>query len=280
MWITDFEYASRHLSEFDCMVVAFDGGAGFITKSAPARQFNTVMNNATYRSTITSTKYNENYTFTIQIGKKNCSGDYIFTVDEIRRLIRWLDRRDFKKFKLVEESGLYHDVFFMGTFNSTPVMDGDDIVGLNCVFTADAPFGYGEEERFEIIVSKENIDNKNDYLITDSSDDYGYHDMDMQITITSSSGGDLIIACERDGVTTETIVKSCAAGEVINFDSKHKIITATRTDGQEHPRLYNDFNWEFPRVVRTEDFNSNKFTFSLPVNVVAKFNPIRKVMVL
>lgn len=272
MWITDFEYAGKRLSEFDCVVVAFNASSGFETKSAPTRQFNKVRNNGSFVSTLTSSEYKDDYKFTIQIGRSPCDSERkIFTVEEARRLIRWLDRKQHYKFKLVESTGEYHDALYYGTFNTSIIMDGDDIVGLSSAFESNAPYGFGEEEK--TITSLDSSVEGDSFTLLDSSDDYGHHYFKCNITIMEDCDFEMHNSLDPDNVM---IIKNCYAGEVIRIDGEHKTIFST----YDHPKLYNDFNYSYPRLIRTENTNENRFTANATCKIRIFFSPARKVMVL
>ena len=74
-----------------------------------------------------------------------------------------------------------------------------------------------------------------------------------------------------------TQVKNCSSGEILTFDCIHKIITSS---GHPTQRLYNDFNYVFPRLMNTFDNSLNVFYVSRKCEITINYNPIRKVGVI
>lgn len=70
-----------------------------------------------------------------------------------------------------------------------------------------------------------------------------------------------------------TMVKNCVKGEKIVFDSENLIITSN----VEHERLYNDFNYVYPRLFTDYRNSTNTIETSISCAILVEYRPIRKV---
>ena len=75
-------------------------------------------------------------------------------------------------------------------------------------------------------------------------------------------------------VNNVMIVKNCRANEIITLHGKTKMIESSLAG---HTKLYNDFNYNFIRIINTFDNNVNTFTSTLPCEITISYSPIRKV---
>lgn len=103
----------------------------------------------------------------------------------------------------------------------------------------------------------------------DISDELGYQP--IKTTIKLSDGGDLSITNTFTGEIT--MVKNCVKGEKIVFDSENLIITSN----VEHKRLYNDFNYIYPRLFTDYRNSTNTIETSISCAILVEYRPIRKV---
>lgn len=279
MLLKDFEYAGHRLSEFGCIVCYLTSNSS-ISEIAIGCDvtFNTVKNNHSSISQIVSTQYDTVYTTPFQIMKYKCndkkeSGDLnscALTDIEVRRLIKWLNRRSYEKFMAVYEDGSYSDVRYYGSFNVKEIRLGNQVIGLSLVFTANAPYGFGEEIEFDYELS--GVDDE--IYIESDSDEIGY--IYPKVLIEVKESGDLRLHNQLDNRTT--VIKNCVVGEIITLDGELKLIESS----MDHQGLFNDFNYEYPRISNEcndeyEDENVvNIYTVSLPCNINIKYSPIRK----
>ena len=68
-------------------------------------------------------------------------------------------------------------------------------------------------------------------------------------------------------------IKNCLNGETITVDCISKII---ETDKSAHD-IFNDFNYNYFRLLRNDDTDNNKLTVSLPCKIEFVVNEPRKV---
>lgn len=278
MSYTDFEYNGLLLSDFGCMVCSFESNGLETTSIGSNLTLNTIpdKNNG---FTLLSSSYEEPYSESFQICKKNCHGDDMyFDNAELAKIMRWLNKRTYCKFKAISDSNGTSNIYYMGTFNVQKLTLSGSVVGLELTFTADAPFGYYETTEHTMNFS----DSNNEYFLYDLSDEVGYIYPSI-LEIECLADGDLRINNSQEDKVVE--IKNCKNGEIITLDGKNKIIQTNI----EHKGLYNDFNYNFVKVVRKEiiedgyeDENSNLniYTVSLPCIITLAYSPICKLGVL
>lgn len=273
MYCIDFEYDNQRLSDYGCRVCCISKEPGFNTISMGSNiTFNTINRSLQNKFTIMSTQYAEAYTATFEIGKFNCENpnDYIFTQEEISRLMRWLNKRKYAKFKIIYEHDEYGNVYYMGAFNAQMIVLGGDIIGLELTLQTNAPFGY-----YEPVECKMSLGGGATYSLYDISDESGFiYPSDVKITCRGS--GNLVITNSRDG-ERKTVINNCSSGEVITLDGENKIITSNR----DHKKLYNDFNYNFIRISNLYekgiDDAQNTFSSTLPCDITFSYSPICKI---
>lgn len=287
MSFTDFEYNGQRASDFGCMVCEFDG-VGLETVSIGSNLvLNAVNKSMVNRFDIMSTKYDEPFTKTFKICKHTCNnynlGTQEFEEELIARIVRWLNKKHYRKFKMLYSDGKCSDIYYKGTF---PVIQaitlGERVVGLELTFKANASFGYYEPLEFYM----EFPDTETEFCIYDTSDEEGFI-YPSKVEITVLEDGDLEIYNSQE--TKYTIIKNCIAGETITLDGANRIIQSDVA----HLTLYNDFNYTFIRIINKcgenedyyavdneEDEMENIFTVSLPCNIYLKYSPICKMGVI
>lgn len=266
MLVTDFEYDGLLLSDFGCIMCSFDSTGLQTVTNGSNITFNTspVLKGTKY--VLTDTKYDECLTVPpFQICKNFClcetQEDTYFTIEEQANLMRWLNRKEFLKFKLIKEG--YENLYFEGSFNVSKMMFGDNCIGMELSLTTNAPFGFYETVKKTFKANKVN----HIEIFKDISDEIGYIYPDVEIT------------CEADGDLTiynaienrSTVIKNCAKGEVIAM--KYPIISSSVPTH----KIQNDFNYNFFRVANTYREKGNRITFLLPCTMKMSYNPIRKV---
>ncbi len=272
----DFEYDGQHLSDYGCMVCTIGRKSGVETANATSQlTLNTVHMTGFHKHKIISTQYDSTYTITFQIAKSKCKNKTgnTFNQWELSALMRWLNRKEYHKLKVICENGENANIYYMGTFNIQMLCFGGNVIGLELTFQADAPFGYYEPSEYYM----ELADTKSKYILRDNSDEAGYL-YPKTVEIECLKAGDMTISNSKD--MKQTVIKNCAAGEIITLDGENKLIYSS----MEHSKLCNDFNYHFIRIINEQnkfcDNNENIFTSSLPCNIRLIYSPICKVGVI
>jgi hypothetical protein len=148
VYCKDFEYDGQRLSDYECIVChILEGGDASAINIGSQITFNTLPIASGNKFKLMSTQYAETYTATFEICKYSCldSDNNFFTQEEVSCLMRWLNKKRFKKFKMVYEDGELADVYYNASFNVNPITYYGDIIGLQLTLQTDAPFGYYEE---------------------------------------------------------------------------------------------------------------------------------------
>jgi len=277
MYVTDFEYANRRLSEFGCIVCHINSDASMQEKDIGCDiTFTTVKNNHTSINSATSTSYDNVYTTTFEIMKNPCktSDDEMFlSPEEVRALVKWLNRREYHKFKLYNPDYEMPEIYYYGSFNVKQIWLGNKILGLSLTFTANAPYGLGEQIRFESYV----LESNGTFSVFGDSDEIGTIYPNIKIECYADTGkGEEGFRITNKTTGNYTYIDNCKNGEIIYMDGNHKIIV---TDREEHKEtLYNDFNYEFLDIeVDASDWCENEYEVSHPCKITISYSPIRKV---
>lgn len=264
----DFEFANRRLSELGLVVGHITTSSGTLTVNIGSElTFTTVKNNQSSVHSITSSSYDNVYKASFEIFKRNCYKINPYLSDcEIRELNKWLNRKNFNKFKPVM-CDFESEIIYYGSFNTELVTIAGKAVGLILNFITNAPYAFTEP--FE---SQGMLLNKNDELsICGDSDEYGV--IYPKVTIHCFADGELKIKNSLTG--TETIISNCINGETITLDGTYKI---SLTDNQEHEEtLYNNFNYCYLDILVDEDCSPNVYTSTLPCELTISYSSVRKV---
>ena len=270
MYSTSFFYAGIELVDFGFIICSFDGSSGSTTVSAGSKiTFNTVPVDKGRKYSLTGTQYDECIQSTFSIAKNPCKNlsneEMRITNDEYRDIMRWLNRREFLKFQIFDESDNTRDAcYFNASFNVEKVLIGGQLYGLTLTMTTDKPFGYGEEQIFTF-----NITNtSNSYVLYDVSDEIGQ--TYPNITITCNESGNLILTNETEDCVM--VINNCSKGEVITINGEVQIITSSSSSHA----IYDDFNFEFFKIGNTYDNRENIITSTLPCTLEIKYTPIIK----
>ena len=223
------------------------------------------LNSGKYHS-LTSTKFEECYTTTINVCKDPDLydvNDRIITDDEYRDLKRWLNRREFLKFCFIGDG---EAVYFYVSFQVDKILANGELRGLQLTLESNSPFGYGQEETANWAV--ESIDKV--YLLTDISDEIGFTYPDIKIVCHKS--GDLEMY--NKDTDCRLVIKNCTTDETITINGQTRII---ETDNENHKdRIYSDFNFQYFTIANSIDNRSNRITVSLPSEITIKYVPIIK----
>ena len=265
MLVNDFEYDSLLLSDFGCIMCSFDSSGLETVTNGSNITFNTSPILKGTKHVLTNTQYDECLTTTFEICKNPCNyvdqSDAYFSIEEITALTRWLNRKEFLKFKLIKEG--YENLYFEGSFNVNRKMLGDYCVGMELTLTTNRPFALGETVKKTFKATKVN----HVEIFKDISDEIGY--IYPRVEITCTSAGDLTIHNAIEN--RDTVIKNCVAGEVITM--KYPVISSSISTH----KIQNDFNYNFFRIANTYREKGNKITFSLPCTMKISYEPVRKV---
>lgn len=258
----DFEYDNLLLSNFGYMICKF-GSEGIQTISnGSIITFNTtpVLHGAKHE--LTSVKYENCLETTFQICKNICgSDDFEISVDELRLLSKWLNRKGFYKFKIL--SNEYLDIYFEASFNINKIEIDGKLYGLELELKTNRPFALLEPKKIVI----KNLVQNGVKVVNDCSDVEGYTYPEVEITVNES--GNLTIYNEMENRTTS--ITNCVAGEVIKMN--YPVIESSISDHE----IQNDFNWNFFRIANTFRNSANKLTISLPCTITMVYSPAVKV---
>lgn len=258
MRVYDFEYDGILLSDFGYAICKFDASGIDTIANGAELTFNTVSSQYGARYDLTSVGYENYITTTFQICKNICdTPDEEITVDEIRKIMRWLNRKEFHEFSFTSDE--YINIYFMASFNVSRIEVGGIVRGLELQMVTDSPFAYYKPVKMEI----KNMVNDGEKTIISQSDEEGYIYPEMEITMDAS--GDLEIS--NDIEDRIMFIRNCEKGEVIKLN-----YPMIETSLASH-KIQDDFNWRFFRIARTFKDTANHVTISLPCTIKMKYTP-------
>ena len=274
MFVEDFEYDGKLLSGIGYIICSFNDNSERTVPDATDLSLNTVSFSNGMRNKLVSATYDDKLTATFQICKNPCLyDDMTITLDETRILTRWLCRKNFHKFCLMDDG--FQDVEWMATFtNISRIYNGKDIIGLELTIETDKPFAYSHP----IIKTYKDIVHNWTFSIGCESDEENNLYPEMKIKVKEA--GTLKITNDFDGKTM--VIKNCQLDEVISvnhpmieayFENNHDgTITTTPT----HTKIQNDFNWVWFRIGHKYESSINNVTVSLPCEITITYQPIVK----
>lgn len=262
----DFEFDGKKLSEFGMVICNFDSKGMETISNGSQITFNTVSVLGGSKHRLTSAIYEDCLETTIQICKNTCSGNTSeISPHEFRELTRWLSRKKFLKFKILDDN--YWDLYFEVSFNISRIEFNGNLYGLELEVITNRPFALKESRIITINNTAENIANNKKHSIFDQSHEEGFIYPYTKITILED--GDLKIYNALENRETE--IKNCVAGEVITMD--YPVIQSTI----ESHNVQNNFNWNFFRIANTFENRRNDLTISIPCTIKLEYSPIVKV---
>lgn len=258
----DFEYDGIKLSEKGLIICSFDSKGMETVSNGAVISFNTLSTQGGLKHELVSAEYEDCLETTIQICKNTCSGSTSeISPHEFRELTKWLSRKKFLKFKILDEE--HYDLYFEASFNISRIEFNGSLYGLELEVKTNRPFALKEPKTITI----KNLVQNGKHSINDESYEEGYIYPYTEITINESGDLNIYNAIED----RNTYIASCTAGEVITM--KYPIIQSSMSDHD----IQNDFNWNFFRVANTYSMSRNDLTISLPCTVKIKYSPIVKV---
>lgn len=260
MRFEDFEYDGKQLSDLGYMVCEFSSNGINVIKGANIN-LNTVSNSYGTKNYLVNSKYDNVLEDTFQICKNTCNNDNMeLDVNEQRALTRWLNRKNYHKFKYLTYD--YLDFYFEATFNVSYIERGGKIYGLELEMVTNKPFALSKEKDYKLEI----LDSNQTIVLIDESDDEGCICPHMRITI-GDIGGDFKISNTVGDKTDTMIIKNCTAGEEIVVD--YPIIYSSVLSH----KIQNDFNWKFFGISNTNNNRVNKITVSLPCTIEMGYSP-------
>ena len=266
MHACDFEYAGISLSEFGFVICSFGGSSGAEPVTGGSSiTFNKVSRNHGKRHSLTSANYGECITASFDICKNPDLNDDELEIsdNEVRDIMRWLNRREFLPFIAYDDTELGKDkCYYLASFNVEKIVSDDAVVGLRLNMETNSPFGYGEEQ--ELICT---IDD-NSIVYTDVSDEIGY--IYPRLEITCEAAGSLQL--NNDRMDTPMIINNCANGEIITVDGENQIISSSVSSHN----IMNDFNFNFFRIINSYENRVNVISSSIPITLKMSYTPIIK----
>ena len=263
----DFEYDNLSLSSFGYTLCNF-GSKGLQTISNGSMiTFNTVSTLNGAKHELTSVEYENCLETVLQICKNPCgTDDFEMTIDELRILSRWLNRKGFYKLKFLDEE--YIDLYYEASIVSIGRIElNGKLCGLELNIVTNSPFPRKEPR----IININNTVVNGKHSINDTSHEEGYIYPYTEITIGDIGDGEKTLVITNAIENRKTVIENCVSNEVITMD--YPVITSTL---QSH-NIQNDFNWNFFRVANTYENSRNDLTISLPCSIKIKYSPIVKV---
>lgn len=258
----DFEYDNKTLSDFGLIICNF-GDKGLDSVSDGAKiTFNTVSVQNGSKHELTSFEYEDCLETTIQICKHSCSGGVQeITEVEHRQLTKWLNRKKFLKFKILDEEHI--DLYYEAKFNVNKIEMNGRLYGLELEVITNRPFSLREPR----VININNLVADGKHSINDTSHEEGHIYPHIEIVVNESGNLNIHNAIEN----RDTYIANCVAGEVITMD--YPVIQSSISSHN----IQNDFNWNFFRVANTFENSRNNLTISLPCTIKVEYSPIVKV---
>ena len=268
----DFEYNNCRLSDIGCIICSINSNSSNYEVSIGCDiTFTEVKNNHSSIHSKTSSSYENVYTATFDIMKYNCNSydDVFMTSLEVRNIVKWLNRNDYFKFRLINEISDESNVYYYGSFNIKQIMFGGNILGLTLTFTSNAPYGFSD-----VIENKCMMLNTDDiYSLFGESDEYGL--IYPKVEIRCFSDGNLKISNSTTGTILN--IDNCISGEIITLDGEHKIILSNK---REQVSIANAFNYEYLDILVDEYETENNYSSTLPCELTISYLPVRKIGVI
>lgn len=260
----DFSYKGIRLSDFGYMICRFDSGGMDTIQNGSEISFNTVPSHGGMRHHLTSSIYEDCATATIQICKNSCDGsDMEISVQEQRKIMRWLNSKTFDKLRFIDSDGEYSRIYYNASFNVSRIdMDGRT-VGFELEAHTDKP--YASQDDVSVHIEVDAPGSVESYHSESDEEGFTY----PRVLIKVKGDGDLVIHSITEN--RDTVIRGCKNGEVIDMD--YPMIS---TSVDEH-KIMNDFNWIFYRVSNTFFNSKNELTASLPCSIDITYSPVVKI---
>lgn len=258
----DFEYDGINLSDKGFVICNF-GDKGLETVSNGSQiTFSTMSTLGGSKHELISTQYEDCLEATIQICKNHCNSDVKeISSTEFRELTKWLSRKKFLKFKILDEDHI--DLYYEAAFNISRIEIDGKLYGLELEVATNRPFALKEPR----IINIKNLVQDGKHSINDISYEEGYIYPKIEIVVNADGNLNIHNAIEN----RDTYIANVSTGEVITMD--YPVIQSSLSSHN----IQNDFNWNFFRVANTFENSRNDLTISLPCTIKIKYSPIVKV---
>lgn len=299
MTLVDFVFRGDRLSDIDGMIAYMVTSPSESVSMGSTMTHETLYINSTYKTKKLKAKYEEPITATWDIFKSDCHGaNLAFTDKEISHFMKWLGAKTSQKFIPIYDDDSYPGIYYMGTFNQIDgIVMNDQIVGFTVTFEADAAWGYGHPRT----IKHSGTTNNWTFNVNCDSDDEGFL-YPIETIVKMNGSGEFVLQHAKQATSETTldgfevdpvVIKSCSNNEIIKFNSELKIITELKLDENgklkeltieetniKHPKLYNDFNYNYPKLFTEYRNTKNIFSVSIPCEITMTYSPIRKVGIL
>ena len=268
----DFIYDGERISDHGFIICSFDDDDSLNTVSAGSEiTFNTAMIGDGRWHALTSTQYDTCFETTFQICKDPSNGvvqsDMVITEQERKSIMRWLNRKQFLRFKLVDDG--WDDLYMEASFNLSRIELGGRLYGFELHMTTNSPYAHMEPRRIKLVFDSGNLSQVQ--TIFDESDEIGYI-YPSSMTITCKQSGHLQIKNNIENRTMQVL--NCTAGERIVLDCiRHIIATSSETH-----KISSDFNYSFFRIANTYNNRANDISVSIPCEIELVYEPVAKVV--
>lgn len=258
----DFEYDGMRLSDKGFIICKFGSNGTETVSNGSYITFNTVSTMKGAKHELTSSEYSDCLTTIFQICKHPClSESEEVSVEEIREIMKWLNRKEFHKFKLINAE--YIDIFFEASFNVSKIESDGKVYGFELEMVTNRPYALQEP----ILIYLKNIVPNGQKRFYSKSDEEGYIYPNMEITITEDGDFELYNSLEDRTMR----IANCKVGEVIRVN--YPVIESSLKDH----KIQNDFNWKFFRIATTFREKANDVTISIPCTIKMIYSPVVKV---
>lgn len=261
----DFIFDGESLSSHGYMIVSSNSSDESIVASN--MNYQTMKAPLSDVSRLIGTNYEENYSRSFSIIKKDCDGFNRTTTlsnDEISEMTRWLCRKTYKWFRW-ESEDIDDEIWYEAMFTVNNMEIGGNVEGLELTVHTNRPFGVTRE-----IKNIWNTADEPEKEIIVHTDEEGY--TYPNATITLPSGGNINITNTAEDRTTTIL--NCSAGEVITIYGEDVLQIETSVESHD---LSKDFNYVFPRLCSEYGNKTNTIEVDKDAIILFKYRGIRKV---
>lgn len=267
MYATDFEYDGQYLSDYGFVICDFDGYSG-LKKYDGGSKITFTTNKAMHgKRNHYGSKYTECLHAIIDIIKNPSiysPNEMQITNDEYRDLMRWLNRREFLKFQLLDGDDYDGETcYYEASFNIYKLEINGVLYGLELSVETNAPFGYGQEQICKWTVK----DLGKPYILANTSDELGLLYPSLRIEILAD--GDLTLHNQLNGCTMK--IESCKKGETILLDPE-----SSRIESTMRKNVCDAWNCEHFYIENDMNTRMNVITCSLQCKIELRYTPIIK----
>ena len=149
----DFEYDGKTLNSFGMIICKFGSGGVDTVSNGSVITFNQIPVLGGSKHRLTSTEYEDCLQTTIQICKNSCTSDITeISSHELRELTKWLNRKKFLKFKILDDD--YIDLYCEASFNISRIEIDGKVYGLELEVITNRPFLLKEPQTIKIETKK------------------------------------------------------------------------------------------------------------------------------